>query len=968
MKDRATLAIEPGRPPAPTLPPSETSRDLAMRTTMIRPGRLVGRLSLAALVGIAPAFRVAFAADPPRAPGASVSPEASAFFEASVRPVLVESCLKCHGPDKQSGGLRLDSRASIMEGGDAGPAVVPGEPDKSPLVLAARHQGDLKMPPKSKLPDPSVESLSRWVQMGAPWPSGPVPSAEAKADAARKHWSFQPVLDPAPPKVEHSDRVASPVDAFILAKLEAKRLEPSPLADKRTLIRRATFDLLGLPPSPAEVDAFLADESPEAFAKVVDRLLASPRYGERWGRHWLDVARYADTKGYVFTAETRYPYSYTYRDYVIRSFNEDKPYDRFLVEQIAADRLPLGDDKAPLAALGFLTVGRRFLNDNNEIIDDRIDVVTRGLMGLSVTCARCHDHKFDPIPTEDYYSLHGVFASSVEPAELPLLPGGVPESDKADYDRERQARLDKVAKAKADDSMKIEAELRDHLGAFIEAAVEINFEARGPKLDEVARAHKVAPERLRYIARRLAKLFSKTAEGHDPVLAPWRSFAALPAAEFEPKAAELTQKLLAEPDPEKPIDPAVLNAFEGDPPKSLAEVAKRYGALFEQAAKSADSDEALAPIRAKLDDDGGLLTVAPDSLNRILTKPERDKLQASQKEVGELDVTHPGSPARAMVLNDSPNPTNPHVYIRGNPGRPGKPVPRRFLRVLSPGGEAKPFTEGSGRLELARSVVGPGNPLTPRVMVNRIWHEHFGAGLVTTPSDFGARGEPPTHPELLDFLARRFVEGGWSVKAMHRLIMLSATYQQKSDRRDDAFAADPRNQLLWRQNRRRLDFEAMRDGVLAVSGKLDLKMGGRPVTLFDAKALSNRRTVYGYVDRYELDATYRTFDFPSPDISAPMRPVTSVPQQALFLMNSPFLLDQARALANRPDLPPAADLDAWIHRLYFDLFGRPAEAHEVEVGRRFVEGRPEMEGADGPSAREEYAQVLLLTNELVFID
>ena len=251
-------------------------------------------------------------------------------------------------------------------------------------------------------------------------------------------------------EVEHSDRVASPVNAFILAQLEAKKLEPSPLADKRTLIRRATFDLIGLPPTPAEVDAFLADESAGAFAKVVDRLLASPRYGERWGRHWLDVARYADTKGYVFTAEKRYPYSYTYRDYVIRSFNEDKPYDRFLVEQIAADRLPLGDDKRPLAALGFLTVGRRFLNDNNEIIDDRIDVVTRGLMGLTVTCARCHDHKFDPIPTEDYYSLHGVFASSVEPAELPLLPDAVPEADKADYDKERQARLDKVAREKAE--------------------------------------------------------------------------------------------------------------------------------------------------------------------------------------------------------------------------------------------------------------------------------------------------------------------------------------------------------------------------------------------------------------------------------------------------------------------------------------------------------------------------------------
>ena len=940
-----------------------------MLPTMNRPRRLVGRPGKATviLIAIAGGFGPEAMSDETQAP---VSAEASAFFEASIRPVLVDSCYKCHGPDKQSGGLRLDSRASIMEGGDAGPAVVPGQPDKSPLVLAARHQGDLKMPPKSKLPDPAVESLSRWVQMGAPWPVGSSPPGEANAAASKDHWSLQPVRDQAPPAVEHSDRVASPIDAFILAKLEAKKLEPSPLADKRTLIRRASYDLTGLPPTPAEVDAFLLDESPGAFAKVVDRLLASPRYGERWGRHWLDVARYADTKGYVFTEEKRYPYSYTYRDYVIRSFNEDKPYDRFILEQIAADRLPLGDDPRPLAALGFLTVGRRFLNDQNEIVDDRIDVVSRGLMGLSVTCARCHDHKFDPIPTEDYYSLHGVFASSIEPAELPLLPGGVLESDKAAYDMERQSRLDKVAQDKAKTKEKIELELRDHLGAFIEAAIELNFEPRNPKLDEIARGHKVSPERLRYISRRLAKVFSKAVEGHDPILSPWRSFAALPPAEFEPKAAELTRQLLDQPDPAKAIDPAVIEALKGDPPRTLHEVAGRYADLFERAAKSCniEPDIPLDSVRERLAAENGLLTIPPDALDRAFNRAEREHVQALNKKVAELDVTHRGSPARAMVMNDSPNPTNPHVYIRGNPGRPGKQIPRRFLRVLSPGGEAKPFTNGSGRLELAQAIASSDNPLTARVMVNRIWHEHFGVGLVATPSDFGARGEAPTHPELLDFLARRFVEGGWSVKAMHRLILLSTTYQQKSDGREDGLLADSRNQLLWRQNRRRLDFESMRDGTLAVAGKLDLAEGGRPVELFDTKALSNRRTVYGYVDRYDLDATYRTFDFPSPDISAPLRPITSVPQQALFMMNSPFLLDQARALARRPDLPPAIDPDARIARLYLELLGRPAEPREIEVGRRFVEARPKAEGADAPGPWEEYAQVLLLTNEFMFLD
>ncbi len=938
-----------------------------MRTSMIRPRLLVGWLGTLALVLVLGMFgnRNEANSDEPKGPSA----EAFAFFEAKVRPVLADQCFKCHGPTKQSGGLRLDSRASILEGGDAGPAIVVGEPDKSPLVLATRQVGDVKMPPKSKLPEPAVESLSAWVKMGAPWPDTPSSSNGTKEGLAGEHWSLRPIVDHAPPRVEHSDRVASPVDAFVLAKLEAKKLEPSPPAEKRTLIRRATFDLTGLPPTAGEVDAFLLDESPEAFAKVVDRLLASPRYGEAWGRHWLDVARYADTKGYVFTEERRYPYSYTYRDYVIRSFNEDKPYDRFLVEQIAADRLPLGEDKRSLAALGFLTVGRRFLNDKNEIIDDRIDVVTRGIMGLSVTCARCHDHKFDPIPTEDYYSLHGVFASSIEPAELPALPDPVPEADKAAYEKERQARLDKVAKEKADDKAKLELEMRDHLADLIVAAVEINFEAsRNGKLDEIARKHKVSPERLRFLARKLAKLFDKKAEGHDPIFAPWRSFAALPSGEFEPKAAELTEKLINEPDPAKPIDPAVLGVFEDDPPKTLLEVAKRYSDLFQRAAKADNTDSALKPIRDLLASDGGLLTIPPDALARVLNRAEREHLQKTEKQVGEVDVTHPGSPARAMVMNDAPNPTNPHVYIRGNPGRPGKAVPRRFLRALSPGGEAKPFTEGSGRLELAKAIASPDNPLTPRVMVNRIWHHHFGVGLVATPSDFGVRGEPPTHPELLDFLSRRFIESGWSVKAIHRLIMLSSTYQQKSDRRDDGFEADPRNQFLWRQNRRRLDFESTRDSVLAVAGKLDLKMGGRPVELFEAKSSSTRRSVYGLVDRYDLDATFRTFDFPSPDISAPMRPVTTVPQQALFLMNSPFVLEQAKALASRADYPPASEIEPRINRLYLDLFGRPAEPREIEVGRRFLESRPQAEGDKAPTSWEEYAQILMMTNEFVFLD
>ena len=748
------------------------------------------------------------------------------------------------------------------------------------------------------------------------------------------------------------------------------------------MIRRVTFDLIGLPPTVAEVDAFLADESPEAYRKVVDRLLGSPRYGERWGRHWLDVARYADTKGYVFDAERRYPYSYTYRDYVIRAFNEDLPYDRFLVEQIAADRLPSGEDRRPLAGLGFLTVGRRFLNDDNDIIDDRIDVVTRGLLGLSVTCARCHDHKFDPIPTEDYYSLHGVFASSFEPEQLPLLPSATPEADQASYNRERQARLDTAAHARAALKAQVEKELRDHLAAFVVAGFELGFDPKNPKLDEVARAHQVSPERVRFANRRLGKLLAKTGDIHDPIVGPWVRFATLPEADFEAKAVEVVKAMANQLDLAHPVDPAVLSLFASpaETPKTLLDVANRYAAMFERAAKShapqpevgppsAVADPGLALVFERLSHgDDAVVVVGADVGDRVFNRLEKEKVKKLDKKVAELDVAHPGAPPRAMVLNDANHPVTPHVAIRGNPGRPGKEVPRRFLRVLTPGGEAKPFTEGSGRLELARAIADPGNPLTARVMVNRIWHEHFGSGLVVTPSDFGVRGELPSHPELLDYLARRFVEGGWSVKAVHRLILLSNAYQQRSDHRADGFEADPSNRLVWRFERRRVDFEAMRDAVLAVAGDLDPAMGGRSVDLFEGEKSSRRRTVYGYVDRYDLDPTYRTFDFAGPDISTPLRPSTTVPQQALFLLNSPFLLEESKRLANRPDLLGAPDLDARIARLYLDLFGRPPGGSEVDLGRRFVESAPKLDGKDAPSPWEMYAQVLLMSNEFSFID
>jgi hypothetical protein len=908
-----------------------------------------------------------------------VADDRAEIFETKVRPVLVESCVKCHGAGKQSSGLRLDSREAALEGGLNGPAVVPGEPEKSLLVRAVRRtHEDIKMPPKAALPGAAVEAITEWVRMGAPWPSDTHHNAPDASASAATHWAFRPV-EPGPlPTVRGAGWVRTPVDRFILARLEAEAIEPAPEADRRTLIRRATFDLTGLPPTPEEVDAFLGDDRPDAYERLIDRLLASPRYGERWGRHWLDVARYADTKGYVFNQERRYPYSYTYRDYVIRAFNDDKPYDTFIIEQLAADRLGPGGDPARLAALGFLTIGRRFLNDQNDIIDDRIDVVTRGLLGLTVACARCHDHKFDPIPTDDYYSLHGVFASSVEPAEAPEVPGTVPPALSADYEakvRQKQKVIDDAVAAKR---VEIRDDLRARVAEYLNVAFELRFNPRGADLDERARAAKLPTSRLRGVAGGWKAKLDASRDAHDPVFAAWHAFAALPESEFSRKAPGVA-KALAVDDPTA-CNPVLARSFADTPPATMAEVVARYGERLAEAGKKwreaekggarALDDPAWEALRRVVYDEDGPLAV-PDGagFNRFLDRAERDRLTKLNNDLASLKATHPGSPPRAMVLNDKAEPVEPRVFVRGNPGRPGKTVPRRFLAVLS-GPDRTPFREGSGRLDLARAIASKDNPLTARVMVNRIWLNHFGTGLVSSPSDFGARSDPPSHPELLDWLADDFIRQGWSVKSLHRRIMLSATYRQRSEGRPGAMAKDPLNRLYGRFNRRRLEFEAMRDALLAASGALDLTMGGRSVPITEPP-FPGRRTVYGFIDRQNLDGLYRTFDFASPDTSSPRRLATTVPQQALFLMNSPFVIEQSRRLASRRELsegPP----EARVSRLYKRLFGREPDGRELAMGVEFVrrqaEAGPQVSADQGLSPWGEYAQVLLLTNEFVFVD
>src|SRR5438093_9115259 len=539
------------------------------------------------------------------------------FFEKKIRPIFVEHCYKCHSKDaeKVKGGLLLDTRDGLLKGGDTGAAMVPGDPEKSLLIKAVRYTDeDLAMPPRKnggRLSDEQIADLEAWVKMGAPDPRA---SAAVVAegpplsdpDKVRNHWAVKPIRHLGPPGVKNTRWVQNPIDAFVLAKLEEKGMTPSRQADKRTLIRRAAYDLTGLPPAAQEVEDFLADRSPEAFAKVVDRLLGSPRYGERWGRHWLDVARYADTKGYVFEEERRYAYAYTYRDYVIRAFNEDLPFNRFIIEQLAADQLDLGDDKRPLAALGFLTLGRRFLNNQPDIIEDRIDVMSRGLLGLTVTCARCHDHKYDPIPTRDYYSLYGVFASCNEPADKPLLGTASLPRRYDEYLAERKKRETELKDFRETKENEALTKVRQRMGDYLMAAFE------GQRLNDKSRTEALARERKldpgtvqRWISR-----LDEWKEQQHPIFAPWFAFAALPEQEFAAQAKALPAKLGANHDDARLPNPLVVQAFAGDPPGSMKEVAERYGKLF------AEADKRWQELRdeQKKKSDGSETAAAPTAL------------------------------------------------------------------------------------------------------------------------------------------------------------------------------------------------------------------------------------------------------------------------------------------------------------------------------------------------------------------
>jgi len=901
-------------------------------------------------------------------------------YDRDVRPILAEHCLGCHGPDAGSrqADLRLDVADSV-----AARAIVPGDPAQSELLRrVVSTDAEVRMPPPAHGPGlaaKEVEILRRWIAAGAPYES---------------HWAFEPIRRP--PLPEPARPAASDVDRFLVAAREARGIPEPPLVDRRQLLRRACFDLTGLPPEWAEVEAFVADpaDDDEAFARVVERLLASPRYGERWGRHWLDIARYADTHGGSAIGFTRFPFSYTYRDYVVRSFNDDLPVDRFITEQVAADQLGLAANDPALAALGFLTVGMQFRN-RFDLLDDQVDVVSRGLMGLTIACARCHDHKYDPVSTEDYYALVATLAPSHPPELPPVIGTPEPSPALADYTRELAARRTARDDMARDQGEVMKGRLRMQVGLYLREL------ARGaPEEDTTTAFLSFRTDDLRPVVLERWRSHLRATGPDDPVFGPWNRLAALAPDCFAQECAGLVATLGLENgsevkeglgDAPPRWNPLVLAAIARRAPASLAEVADAYGELFRTvyrdwlaglagAAEEAVGDAVvpdddprhrqvnspvLRQLRHHLFAAGTPTEVDAGLVGRLLNRTVQDALGGKTGAIAGLQFA-PGSPPRAMVLEEDPEPPPTRVLRRGNPLDRGAEVPARFPAALAAAAPEE-FPAGRRRLGLARALVSPDNPLVRRVIVNWAWQHHFGVGLVRTPDDFGTRGRPPTHPELLDWLAEAFRDDGWSLKALHRRIMLSAAYRAAAVEDAAAREADPDDELLWRLPRRRLDLEAMRDAMLAVSGELDERMGGPPVEIL-AGSGPPRRTLYAFVNRDVVAPLASMFDAANPAACTARRPETTIPQQALFALNSPFVQDRAEAFATSAAAAvPAggADRVAWMFRRGF---AREPESTELAAALAYIDGETAVGGQAASAAWQRFAQVLLASNEFHFLD
>ncbi|MBM3785631.1 MAG: DUF1553 domain-containing protein [Acidobacteria bacterium] len=855
--------------------------------------------------------------------------EDTEYFESKIRPLLATHCHACH-TGGALGDLRLDSREGVLKGGKSGVAVVPGDPEKSLLIQAVRRTHvRLKMPPIGLLAKTEVAALEEWIRRGLPWPEKTEQIQSTNTTITpdqRKFWSFQPVKKYAPPAVRNGAWAGNGVDRFVLAKLEAASLKPAKAASKNAWLRRVTLDLTGLPPTPGELDAFLADVSPAAKSKVVDRLLASPHYGERWARHWLDLARYSD--GLLAAGvDTPLPNAWRYRDWVVEAFNKDLPYNQFVKAQIAAE---LFEDTRPhMAGLGFQAIG----NGAN----DQLDVTTKVFLGLTVGCAQCHDHKYDPIPTKDYYSLLGVFRST-QTAQHPLV-----DAEQVNRYEDQKKKIDGLKEI-----------LNDYLAEQTKQLVDLLARDTARYLFA---AHTGAPAEGGLDPETLDRWKTYLANRQDkehPYLKPWYDVIdSKPGAPAVKEAAEKYQKFLLELlDESKEVDDKNYVAFGGrkgikdERTRQYTNIVALPVLKFYQWREIANGPYNIDGFRAP----AGVLFYNAKEIRRFLGGVSKMYVEKLEDEIKALEKDLPPMYPFVHAVKEGAKPADVKVAIRGDTKTPGEVAPRRFLQVLCEG-EPEPFRQGSGRRQLAEAIVNPANPLTARVIVNRIWQHHFGRGIVRTPSNFGRMGERPTHPELLDYLANKLVESNWSLKAIHREILLSKTYGLSTEAANTE--QDPDNKLLSRFDlKHRLDMETLRDSVLAVSGALDRTTGGEAKPLSDANA---RRSIYLTVSRTRLDSTMALFDFPDPNASTDERPVTAGPLQGLFWLNSKFVARQAEVLEQRLSKEAGPDPPARIDHAYKLLFSRKPDAEEMKLGVEYL--------TKGPKAWPRYLQALLGSGE-----
>ncbi len=919
----------------------------------------------------------------------------SDFFENKVRPILANSCYSCH-TDGAAANLHLDSRAALLKGGDSGPVLIPGDPANSLLIKAVQQTGHLKMPKGGKLTPAEVETLTDWVKMGAPWPAAPAVAAEplragdTLTPKQREFWSFQPLHLPEEPKVKDARWAKTPIDRFVLAKLEAEGLTPAAPADRHTLIRRATIDLIGVPPTPEEVEAFEKDKSPDAFAKVVDRLLASPHYGEHWGRHWLDVARYADddVRGLDPKGRGYMPFqgAWVYRDWVIKAINNDVPYDQFVRMQLAGDFLAkdVKDPKSDayhddLAATAYIGDGP-WLWDQAEPIQgraderaERVDAVSRGLMGLTVGCARCHNHKYDPISQKDYYSMVGLFASStfknyptVSQPEVEVY------QEKFHTYVELQEEHDEFLK---NENRSLANALSYQTAKYMVGAWEVSGKPK-LKVNEAADKDSLDP----LVLERWVDYLKSPAK--YAYLKDWQAMVASGGTEDQAKTlADIFQKVVLETaaeqrEVEKANEEIRIKAGSEKRSQYIDTTPDKFTTFDEFCPGCALEVKSLPEAKVQLFNDlfvgsyeeakpkPGVLSYRGWELQRRLGPQQVEYLKTLEDQIAAAKKDLPPYPFVNGVA-DLPQPVDVKLNLRGNPHSLGDPVPRKFLTVLSKP-DAKPFTQGSGRLEFANTLVA--NPIFSRVFVNRVWKWHFGNGIVNTPDDFGIRGDAPSNPELLEYLAADFVKNGMSLKKLQREIMLSAVYQESDLESLPAHEKDAANRFYSHFSLQRMDAETLRDSVLFVAGDLDMKdEGGPPAEL---KLDTTRRTVYLKVSRFHLSQYLEVFDFPNPGFSADQRFSSNVPLQRLYFMNDPFVFDQAAKLADRVYAEP--NDEARIRQAYLLLYSRQPTPKELELGETFLKNTPEKPGyaVDGEpvTAWKQYARILLSSNEFEFIE